>query len=113
VSTSPSAEVAVVAIVITVAARIIVDRRGVPPSPVRIVADHVRIVGIVTVGVAVIPALRQVVPCAPDFLRAIPPRRAALSDHRERDNCNDCEARMENCPATLVPSHIEHLTIEY
>jgi hypothetical protein len=88
VSTNPAAAVAVVAIVVTVAARIIiVDRRGVPPCPVRIVADQ--------------------------FLRLIPPRRAPVSDYRERNNCDDCEARAENCPTTSVPSHIEHLTVEH
>jgi hypothetical protein len=114
VSTNPAAAVAVVAIVVTVAARIIiVDRRGVPPCPVRIVADHVRVVWIVTVGIAVILALRQVVPCTRQFLRLIPPRRAPVSDYRERNNCDDCEARAENCPTTSVPSHIEHLTVEH
>ncbi len=113
VSTNPAAAVAVVAIVVTVAARRIVDRRGVPPCPVRIVADHVRVVGIVTVGVAVILALRQVVPGAPHFMRSIPPRRAPVSDYRERDHCNDCEARAENCPTTSVLNHIEHVTVEH
>jgi hypothetical protein len=113
VSTNPAAAVAVVAIVVIVAARIIVDRGGVPPCPVRIVADHVRVVGIVTVGVAVILALRQVVSCAPHFLRSIPPRCTPVSDYRERDNCNDCEARAGNCPTTSVPSHIEHLAVEH
>jgi len=112
VFTKPAAAVAVVAIVVTVAARIIVDRRGVPPCPVRIVPDHVRVVGIVTVGVAVILALRRVIFRAPHFLRPIPLRRAPVGDYRERDNCNDYEARGENCPGTSVPSHIEHLTIE-
>jgi hypothetical protein len=86
-SANPAAAVAVVAIVITVAARIIVDRRAVPPSPERIVADHVRVIEIVAVSVAVILTLRQVVSGAPQFLRSIRPRRAPLSDYRERDNC--------------------------
>ena len=113
VFTNPTAAVAVVAIVVAVAARIVVDRRGVPPCPVPIVADHVRVVGIVTVGVAVILALRRVILGAPHFLRLIPLRRAPLSDYCELNNCNDCEARAENCPTTSVPSHIEHLTIEH
>ena len=67
-SANPAAAVAVVAILVTVAARIIVDGRGVPPSPIRVVADHVRVVRIVTVGVAVVLLLRQVVPRAPKLL---------------------------------------------
>ena len=92
VSTNPAAAVAVVAIMVTVAARIIVDGRGVPPSPVRVVADHVRVVRIVTVGVAVVLLLRQVVPRAPKLLRSILSGCAPLSDYRERDHYNDSEA---------------------
>ncbi len=104
VSTNPAAAVAVVAIVVTVAARIIVDRRGVPQCPVGIVADHVRVVGIVTVGVAVVLLLRYVVRGAPHFLRSIPPRRAP--HHRECEDHNNCEVQAGNCPVTSVPSHI-------
>jgi hypothetical protein len=91
-SANRAAAVAVVAIMVTVAARIIVDGRGVPPSPVRVVVDHVRVVRIVTVGVAVVLLLRQVVPRAPKLLRAILPGCAPLSDYRERDHYNDRDA---------------------
>ena len=58
-STNLAAAVAVATIVVTVAARIIVDRRGVP-------ADHVRVVGIVTVGVVV--ETTQLIGCVPRFV---------------------------------------------
>jgi hypothetical protein len=90
-SANPAAAVAVVAIMVTVAARIIVDGFGVPPSPVRVVADHVRVVRIVTVGVAVVLLLRQVVPRAPKLLRSILSGCAPLSDYRERDHYHDRE----------------------
>src|SRR5713226_6924403 len=91
-SANPAAAVAVVAIMVTVAARIIVDRRGVPPCPVRIVADHVWVVGIVTVSVAVILLLRQVVPCAPKLQSSILPVTAPLRDYRQSYHYNDREA---------------------
>jgi hypothetical protein len=110
VSAVLAAAVAVIAIVVAVATRIIVHRRWVPPCPVRIIADHVWVIGTVTGGVAVILALRHIILNAPRVLRLILPRRAPLSDHRERDHRQNREARAETCPRTSVPRHIEHLT---
>jgi hypothetical protein len=54
--TAPPATVAIVAIVVTVGARMIIDRRGAPSSPVWIVARRALVVEIVAVTVILTPS---------------------------------------------------------
>jgi hypothetical protein len=106
-ATDSATAVAVVAIVVAVAARIIVNRRHIPRRQVRIVAIEVRIVGTITVGVAVILALSHVIFDAPYLLRSIP-RRTPLSEHR--DYYTNYETRAETCPTNSRPNHFCYLT---